>query len=138
MKLKVCGISNPIEIETCVSLNVNYCGFILNYPKSHRYISFDKANFKLKLHKNWDISRCWMIVLRIRFSLQSRRENHVFPWYRLSLRNEIMTAMTIISPRFLSCLHSSRFKKKNQWKNLGFVTEVSDCAFFNRFILFRC
>ena len=43
MKLKVCGLSSEIEVETCVSLNVNYCGFILNYPKSHRYISFNKA-----------------------------------------------------------------------------------------------
>ena len=43
MKLKVCGLSNSLEVETCVSLNVNYCGFILNYLKSHRYVSFDKA-----------------------------------------------------------------------------------------------
>ena len=51
MKLKVCGISNPIEIETRVSLNVNYCGFILNYPKSHRYISFDKAKMLTNINK---------------------------------------------------------------------------------------
>ena len=43
MKIKVCGLSNPAEVEACVSLSVNYCGFILNYPKSHRYISLDKA-----------------------------------------------------------------------------------------------
>ena len=43
MKLKVCGLSNSLEVETCVSLNVSYCGFILNYPKSHRYISLNKA-----------------------------------------------------------------------------------------------
>jgi phosphoribosylanthranilate isomerase len=43
MKLKVCGLSNLIEVKTCISLKVNYCGFILNYPKSHRYISFNKA-----------------------------------------------------------------------------------------------
>ena len=43
MKLKVCGLSSPIEVETCVTLNVNYCGFILNYPKSHRNISINVA-----------------------------------------------------------------------------------------------
>ena len=43
MKLKICGLSKPIEVETCVNNNVNYCGFILNYPKSHRFISQDKA-----------------------------------------------------------------------------------------------
>ena len=43
MELKVCGLSKPIEIETCINNGVEYCGFILNYPKSHRYISFDQA-----------------------------------------------------------------------------------------------
>jgi len=51
MKLKVCGLSNPVEIETCVSLNINYCGFILNYPKSHRHISFDRARELTKINK---------------------------------------------------------------------------------------
>jgi len=51
MKLKVCGLSNPIEIETCVSLNINYCGFILNFPKSHRNISFNKARELTKINK---------------------------------------------------------------------------------------
>jgi phosphoribosylanthranilate isomerase len=51
MKLKVCGLSNPIEIETCVSLNINYCGFILNFPKSHRHISFNKASELTKINK---------------------------------------------------------------------------------------
>ena len=31
MKLKVCGLSKPYEVETCVSLQVDYCVFILNY-----------------------------------------------------------------------------------------------------------
>tara|TARA_Y100000389_G_scaffold160987_1_gene163290 strand:- start:137 stop:754 length:618 start_codon:yes stop_codon:yes gene_type:complete len=51
MKLKACGLSNPIEVETCVSSNVDYCGFILNYPKSHRHISFDKANKLTNINK---------------------------------------------------------------------------------------
>ena len=51
MKLKACGLSNSIEVETCVSQNVDYCGFILNYPKSHRYISFDKAKVLANINK---------------------------------------------------------------------------------------
>ena len=51
MKLKVCGLSNPIEVETCISLNVDYCGFILNYSKSHRYISFNKAKDLTNINK---------------------------------------------------------------------------------------
>ena len=51
MKLKACGLSNPIEVETCVSLNVNYCGFILNYPKSHRHIPLKKAEHLTNINK---------------------------------------------------------------------------------------
>ena len=51
MKLKVCGLSNPVEIETCISSDVDYCGFILNYTKSHRYISLDKARELTKINK---------------------------------------------------------------------------------------
>ena len=52
MKLKVCGLSKPIEVETCVNNDVSFCGFILNYPKSHRYISYEKAIELLSINKN--------------------------------------------------------------------------------------
>jgi len=52
MKLKVCGLSNPSEVEICINNNVNFCGFILNYPKSHRYISYEKAKKLLCINKN--------------------------------------------------------------------------------------
>ena len=52
MKLKVCGLSNPIEVETCINNNVNFCGFILNYPKSHRNISYEKVKNLLNINKN--------------------------------------------------------------------------------------
>ena len=51
MKLKVCGLSNPIEVETCVNNGVDYCGFILNYRKSHRFISQKKAESLTKIKK---------------------------------------------------------------------------------------
>ena len=52
MKLKVCGLSKPNEVEICINNNVNFCGFILNYPKSHRYISYEKAKRLLCINKN--------------------------------------------------------------------------------------
>ena len=53
MKLKVCGLSNPVEVETCINSQVDFCGFILNYSKSHRYISYEKVkSLLLKNKKN--------------------------------------------------------------------------------------
>ena len=51
MKLKVCGLSKSIEVETCVKIGVDFCGFILNYPKSHRFISLDKAKNLTDIYK---------------------------------------------------------------------------------------
>lgn len=38
MKIKVCGMKNPNNIEELSSLSINYMGFIF-YPKSPRYIA---------------------------------------------------------------------------------------------------
>ena len=51
MKLKVCGLSNKITIETCINNDVDFCGFILNFPKSHRYIKYDKAEKLFNIDK---------------------------------------------------------------------------------------
>ena len=51
MKLKICGLSNANEVATCVDLDVDYCGFILNYPKSHRFIQIEKAKKLTSINK---------------------------------------------------------------------------------------
>ena len=43
MQVKVCGLKTSIEVKTCVSNNANFCGFILNYKKSHRFINYQTA-----------------------------------------------------------------------------------------------
>ena len=43
MQAKVCGLKTTKEVETCVSNNANFCGFILNYKKSHRFINYQIA-----------------------------------------------------------------------------------------------
>ena len=43
MKVKICGLSTTEQVKTSIDYGANYCGFILNYPKSHRFIDFEKA-----------------------------------------------------------------------------------------------
>ena len=43
MKVKVCGLTNHEHVVKCIQYNVDFCGFILNYPKSHRFISYKTA-----------------------------------------------------------------------------------------------
>ena len=43
MKVKICGLSTAAQVQACIDYNADFCGFILNYPKSHRFIQFEKA-----------------------------------------------------------------------------------------------
>ena len=51
MKVKICGITKATDLKFCIKNNVSFCGFILNYPKSHRYLSFLKAKKLLNIRK---------------------------------------------------------------------------------------
>ena len=51
MQAKVCGLKNTKEVETCVSNNANFCGFILNYKKSHRFINYQTASQLTQIKK---------------------------------------------------------------------------------------
>ena len=43
MQVKVCGLTTAKQVETCISHGANFCGFILNYKKSHRFINYKTA-----------------------------------------------------------------------------------------------
>ena len=51
MQVKVCGLKTTKEVETCVSNNANFCGFILNYKKSHRFINYHTADQLTRVDK---------------------------------------------------------------------------------------
>ena len=53
MKIKVCGLSSAEQVKTCVQYGADYCGFILNYPKSHRFIQFEKAKELTNIEKKY-------------------------------------------------------------------------------------
>jgi phosphoribosylanthranilate isomerase len=43
MLSKVCGLTTVDQVKTCISYGANFCGFILNYKKSHRFIKYQIA-----------------------------------------------------------------------------------------------
>ena len=43
MQAKVCGLTTTKQVEACVSYGADFCGFILNYKKSHRFINYQIA-----------------------------------------------------------------------------------------------
>tara|TARA_A100001011_G_scaffold381971_1_gene451123 strand:+ start:3070 stop:3687 length:618 start_codon:yes stop_codon:yes gene_type:complete len=51
MKVKICGLTQIDHVKTCVENGADFCGFILNYPKSHRYITFKTISEFSRLDK---------------------------------------------------------------------------------------
>ena len=46
LKTKICGLKKKIEVETAIKYGAAFCGFILNYPSSHRHIkNLDQIEF---------------------------------------------------------------------------------------------
>ena len=51
MKVKICGLSTAEQVQTSIKYGADFCGFILNYPKSHRFIKFEKAKELTEIEK---------------------------------------------------------------------------------------
>ena len=51
MQTKVCGLTTTKQVNTCVEYGANFCGFILNYKKSHRFIIYKKAEQLININK---------------------------------------------------------------------------------------
>jgi phosphoribosylanthranilate isomerase len=53
MQVKICGISEPITLKflTEHSHSPKFIGFIVNYPKSKRYVEINKLKYLLKIDK---------------------------------------------------------------------------------------
>ena len=51
MQAKICGLTTADQVNTCVSNGANFCGFILNYKKSHRFINYQTAKKLTQINK---------------------------------------------------------------------------------------
>ena len=51
MQVKICGLKTAEQVESCIEHEANFCGFILNYKKSHRFINYQTADQLTKIKK---------------------------------------------------------------------------------------
>tara|TARA_B110000971_G_C19931186_1_gene464055 strand:+ start:388 stop:999 length:612 start_codon:yes stop_codon:yes gene_type:complete len=51
MQSKVCGLTSTEQVNTSILYGANFCGFILNYKKSHRFIDYQTAEHLTKINK---------------------------------------------------------------------------------------
>ena len=51
MLAKVCGLKTAEQVECCIEHGADFCGFILNYKKSRRFIDYQTADYLTKIKK---------------------------------------------------------------------------------------
>ena len=51
MQAKVCGLKTVEQVKSCIKYGANFCGFILNYKKSHRFINYQTADRLTQINK---------------------------------------------------------------------------------------
>ena len=51
MQSKVCGLTSTEQVNTSILYGANFCGFILNYRKSHRFIDYQTAKKLTQIKK---------------------------------------------------------------------------------------
>jgi len=51
MQAKICGLKTAEQVKACVSNGADFCGFILNYKKSHRFINYETVEQLTQINK---------------------------------------------------------------------------------------
>ena len=51
MQAKVCGLKTAEEVKICIEHGAHFCGFILNYKKSHRFVDYQTVDQLTKINK---------------------------------------------------------------------------------------
>ena len=51
MQAKICGLTTAEHVQTCEDYGASFCGFILNYKKSHRFIDYKTAEILTNIPK---------------------------------------------------------------------------------------
>ena len=125
MKLKVCGLSNPIEVKACISLDVNYCGYILNYPRSHRYISFDKAKDLTKIERK-DTKYVGVLVKPTEDELKkfSKLNLDYFQLYGNYNSDELMKIKKKFKKKIISTIPVKKEKDVNDYKLIENASDI--------------
>ena len=83
MKLKICGISDSKTLEHLVTHPhpPEYIGFIVNYPKSKRFVEFNKLKTLLKIDKN--NSKYVAVLVNPNEGILEKIKNLPFDYYQI-------------------------------------------------------
>ena len=130
LKTKICGVSDPKTLAYITNHNFppQYVGFVVNYPKSKRYVNLEKLNKLLKIDKK----KCLYVAVLVNpdQNILEQIKNLPFDYYQVydcspeqlrsikkKYQRKIITAITV--------------KNKNDIKKFEIYSNITDIFLFD-------
>jgi phosphoribosylanthranilate isomerase len=130
LKTKICGVSDPKTLAYITNHNFppQYVGFVVNYPKSKRYVNLEKLNDLLKIDKK----KCLYVAVLVNpnANILEQIKNLPFDYYQIydcspdrvkfikeKYQRKIITAITV--------------KNKDDIKKFELYSNITDIFLFD-------
>ena len=130
MKSKICGVSDlkTLKYLTNHSHPPNFIGFIVNYPKSNRYIEVDKLNDLLKIEKKNSLYVA--VLVKPDNKILEQIKNLPFDYYQIydCEPEEIKNIKEKYSKKIITALNIQSLKDVDKYI---YYHEVSDIYLFD-------
>ena len=126
LDLKICGISDPKTLKFIINhkYSVKFIGFIVNYPKSKRYVEFDK----LKLLTNIDKKNSKFVAVLVKpdEKILEKIKNLNFDYYQIydSSPDQIKFIKNKYKKKIIVAITVNNKNDVNAYKNFEDVADI--------------
>ncbi len=130
MKLKICGISDIKTLEFLTSHNYppNFIGFIVNYPKSKRFVDIENLKDLLMVKKN----KSFFVAVLVKPKLEILEKIKDLPFDYYQIYDCYPDEIKLIKKKYKKKIITSiTVKDKNDVKNYKYFKDVTDIYLFD-------
>lgn len=127
---KICGVSDSKTLNFIINYSPphTFIGFICNYPKSPRFIKFDKLKKLLDINKKKN--KFVAVLVKPNFEFLEKIKNLPFDYYQLydCTPDEIISIKKIYNKKIITAL---TIKEKSDVEKYTLFSEVTDIYLFD-------
>ena len=132
LKVKICGLINKDSVITSINGGASYCGFILNYPKSHRYIyDISKILYLNKINRK----KCKLVAVLVNPTNAdlNKLKSINFDYFQLHGEESAERIKEIKINHKIKIIKTIKIKKKNDINNYLQYQNIVDLFLFDSY-----